>query len=48
MKKVLIYYGPKVGYENILPDNIKTLSEFIFKFDEKKNRHIVSVEGQQK
>lgn len=48
MKKVLIYYGPKVGYESILPDNIKTLSELIFKFDEKKNRHIVSVEGQPK
>lgn len=48
MKKVLIYYGPKVGYESILPDNIKTLSELIFKFDEKKNRHILSLEGQQK
>jgi len=48
MKKVLIYYGPKAGYENILPDNIKTLSELIFKFDEKRNRHVVSVEGQPK
>jgi len=48
MNKVLIYYGPKVGYESILPSNIKTLSELIFKFDEKKNRHIVAVEGQTK
>ena len=48
MKKVLIYYGPKAVYESILPDNIQTLSELIFKFDEKKNRHIISVEGQTK
>lgn len=48
MNKVLIYYGPKVGYENILPSNIKTLSQLIFKFDEKKNRHIFALEGQNK
>ncbi|MBF4467866.1 MAG: AAA family ATPase [Methanobrevibacter arboriphilus] len=36
---ITIYYGPKKGFLKILPEEYKTLSEFIIQYDSKKRQH---------
>lgn len=49
MKNVIIYYGPKIGYEEIIPTKKKTLAEIISVHDSKMNTHLLVVkqEGKQ-
>lgn len=49
MKSIIIYYGPKKGYEQIIPDSKKTLAEIVSAHDSKMNTHLLVVhqEGKQ-
>lgn len=49
MKSIIIYYGPKKGYEQIIPDSKKTLVEIVSAHDSKMNTHLLVVhqEGKQ-
>lgn len=49
MKSIIIYYGPKKGYETIIPTQKKTLAEIISAHDSKMNTHLLVVkqEGKQ-
>ncbi len=42
MKKIIIYYGSKSGFERLLPPDIKTLSQFIGEDDAKRKQIVVT------
>lgn len=48
MKKIIISYGPKKGYEKLMPNNNISLSEFITNDDSKRKEIIIKQQNQSK
>lgn len=44
--KIKIYYGPKSGFEELIPEEITTLSELVVEHDALRNKHFISVTGE--
>ncbi len=47
MKKITVFYGPKKGYEKIIPNNNTSLSEFITNDDAKRKEIIIKQQNQE-
>ncbi|MCE7698148.1 MAG: AAA family ATPase [Methanobacterium paludis] len=43
--KINIYYGPKSGFEKLLPDKKTTLSELVIDHDARRNKHTMVIRG---
>nr|WP_319372812.1 AAA family ATPase [uncultured Methanobacterium sp.] len=45
--KIKIYYGPKSGFEELIPEEKTTLSELVIEYDARRNKHIMVIDGQE-
>ena len=45
--KIKIYYGPKSGFEEFIPEEKTTLSELVIEYDAQRNKHTVVIPGQE-
>ena len=46
MKKITVFYGPKKGYEKLIPNDNTSLSEFITNDDAKRKEIIIKQQNQ--
>lgn len=45
--KIKIYYGPKSGFEKLIPEKKTTISELVIEYDARRNKHYMVINGEE-